>query len=185
MTKYRTTRFIVGAPLAVRDACTAPEVAADPDQEKRDRAEARAIRKALRILEARCARGPVVGDVQSAKNYLRLTFAQESRECFSAVWLDGKNRALGLEVLAVGTQRAALVGLRDAAAAALEAHASGVIFAHNHPSGDWLPSEKDRDVTRRLAAAMSLIEVRMVDHLIVCGGGTFSFAESEPELLEC
>jgi DNA repair protein RadC len=56
-------------------------------------------------------------------------------------------------------------------------HASGVILAHNHPSGDPEPSAADRFLTRRIRDALALVEVRVVDHIVVGHTGCTSFAE--------
>ena len=61
--------------------------------------------------------------------------------------------------------------------AALRANAAAVIFAHNHPSGVAQPSQADEMLTRSLREALSLIEVKVLDHFIVAGTSTLSFAE--------
>ncbi len=59
----------------------------------------------------------------------------------------------------------------------VEADATGVILAHNHPSGRTHPSEADRHLTRRIGAALRAIDVRLLDHLVVGEGGFYSFAD--------
>ncbi|MHA5761773.1 JAB domain-containing protein, partial [Pseudomonas aeruginosa] len=60
----------------------------------------------------------------------------------------------------------------------LELNAAAVIFSHQHPSGCTEPSSADRALTQTLRAALSLIDVRVLDHLIVGQGTPYSFAES-------
>ena len=61
---------------------------------------------------------------------------------------------------------------------ALQHGAAAVIFAHNHPSGIADPSAADRRITERLCAALSLLDIRVLDHIIIGRGRSYSFAES-------
>jgi DNA repair protein RadC len=89
------------------------------------------------------------------------------RQHFGAVWLDTRHGVLHAEVLFTGTIDGAVIYPRVVAKRALELNASAVIFAHNHPSGVAEPSEADRSITAKLAQALSLIDVRVLDHLVV------------------
>jgi DNA repair protein RadC len=60
---------------------------------------------------------------------------------------------------------------------ALRHNAAAVILAHNHPSGVAEPSHADEQITRRLREALALIDIRILDHLLVAGGDTTSFAQ--------
>ena len=60
---------------------------------------------------------------------------------------------------------------------ALFLNAAAVVVAHNHPSGDIEPSSQDRNVTRMVKEALTLIEVRLLDHIIIGSTDTFSFSE--------
>jgi DNA repair protein RadC len=60
---------------------------------------------------------------------------------------------------------------------ALQLNASALILAHNHPSGVVDPSEADRSITQRLVEALKLVEIRVLDHFIIGGADSFSFAE--------
>jgi len=61
--------------------------------------------------------------------------------------------------------------------AALKANAAAMIIAHNHPSGIAEPSAADREITERLRQALALLEIRLLDHVVVGGTDTVSFAE--------
>ena len=67
---------------------------------------------------------------------------------------------------------------REMVRAALRSHAVAVIFFHNHPSGDATPSEADKAITKRLKAALGLVDIRVLDHFVVGSEGVFSFAEA-------
>jgi hypothetical protein len=60
---------------------------------------------------------------------------------------------------------------------ALGTKRSGAHKAHNHPSGVAEPSQADLDITRQLKNALDLVDIRVLDHLIIAGGDTVSFAE--------
>jgi DNA repair protein RadC len=66
---------------------------------------------------------------------------------------------------------------REVARRALELNAAAVILSHNHPSGTAEPSRADEHLTQQLKSVLALIDVRVLDHLIVAGGGVLSFAE--------
>lgn len=75
-----------------------------------------------------------------------------------------------------GTIDGASVYPREVVKAALRLNAAAVIFAHNHPSGTSVPSAADKKITQRLKDALSLVDIRVLDHLIV-GTDIYSFAE--------
>ena len=77
----------------------------------------------------------------------------------------------------MGTLDGAAVYPREVAVRALQYRAAAVIFAHNHPSGVAEPSSADRRITERLVAALGLLDIRVLDHIIVGAGQEFSFAE--------
>jgi DNA repair protein RadC len=81
------------------------------------------------------------------------------------------------EDLFLGTLDGAAVYPREVAVRALQYRAAAVIFAHNHPSGVAEPSSADKRITERLVAALGLLDIRVLDHIIVGSGCEFSFAE--------
>lgn len=104
-------------------------------------------------------------------------FAGVKKEFFYCLMLDVKNRYLREERISEGTLTSSLVHPREAFRAAVREAASGVVFAHNHPSGDPTPSKEDMDLTRRLCEAGSILGIRVLDHVVVGSGGYFSFAD--------
>jgi len=121
--------------------------------------------------------GPVLASSQLTKRYLCSLYAMEDREHFACLLLDSRHRLLRTDCLFVGTLDGAAVYPRDVVTAALRAGAAAVIAVHNHPSGHPQPSQADHCITQRLAAALRLIDVTLLDHLIVGHGQCFSMAE--------
>jgi DNA repair protein RadC len=105
----------------------------------------------------------------------RLRRVQQER--FVVVFLDGRHRVLGEEMVAQGTLTASLVHPREVFRPALRASAAAVILVHNHPSGDPTPSAEDRVVTDRLARAGEILGVRVLDHVVVAERGYVSLRE--------
>ena len=98
-------------------------------------------------------------------------------EVFAVLFLDTRHRVIAFEVLFRGTVDGASVHPREVVRRALVHNAAAVIFAHNHPSGVAEPSRLDRAITDRLVDALSTVDVRVLDHLVVGDGETVSFAE--------
>mgnify|MGYP006166568501 FL=1 len=96
---------------------------------------------------------------------------------FTCLFLDSQNRVQRCEDLFLGTLDGAAVYPREVAVRALQYGAAAVIFAHNHPSGVAEPSSADRRITERLQSALSLLDIRVLDHIIVGAGREYSFAE--------
>ncbi len=119
---------------------------------------------------------PVMTSPESCTAFLRQHFALHRREVFSCLFLDTRNRLLACRDLFVGTIDGAAVYPREVVAEALRQGATGVIAAHNHPSGSAVPSAADVRITERLRAALALLDIRLLDHLIVGHGQVYSMA---------
>ncbi len=114
---------------------------------------------------------------KSVRDYLKLTLARLPHEVFVAVFLTSQNRVIKVEEIFRGTLTQTSVYPREIVKLALAHNAASVIFAHNHPSGEPNPSQADRSLTKTLADALALIDVRVLDHFIVAPGASLSFAE--------
>lgn len=99
------------------------------------------------------------------------------REIFKVVLLDAKNTVVKEATVSEGSLTLSVVHPREVFAFAVRESAAGVIFLHNHPSGDPTPSLEDRRLTDRLVAAGSLLGIRVLDHLIIGDGRYVSFAD--------
>lgn len=118
-----------------------------------------------------------LGSPQAVKDYLILSLGNLDHEVFVVLFLDARNRLLGSEEMFRGTLTQTSVYPREVAKQALTYNAAAVILAHNHPSGAPEPSQADRLLTHSLKEALALIDVRVLDHIIVAGRQTSSFAE--------
>jgi len=114
---------------------------------------------------------------QVAKDFLRLKLAELPHEVFAVLFLDNRHRLIHYEEMFRGTIDGAAVHPREVVKASLKHNCAAVILAHNHPSGVADPSRADEALTRRLQEALGLIDIRVLDHLIVGGTETLSFAE--------
>lgn len=146
-------------------------------EQARTRTEDALIEKAEKILLSRMKeRGQAVTSPEQTRLYLRIQFADEWSEVFCALWMDNRNRVISFDRLFNGTIDGAAVYPREVVRAAIKHNAATVIFAHNHPSGVSEPSHADELITKRLKDALSLIDVRVLDHMVV-GDTITSFAE--------
>ncbi|MFN3045781.1 RadC family protein [Pseudomonas alloputida] len=137
------------------------------------------IRQAIALLEQRVFKaGPLLDQPQAVKDYLRLKLVAEPNEVFAIVFMNSQHRVLAYEPMFKGTLDSTAVYPRVVVQRALELNAGAVIFSHQHPSGCTEPSSADRVLTDRLKAALALIDVRVLDHIIVGQGTPYSFAES-------
>ena len=96
---------------------------------------------------------------------------------FVAIFLDAQHHVISVEELFRGTLTQTSVYPREVVKASLKHNAAAVIFAHNHPSGVTEPSQSDRMLTDALKQALALVDVRVLDHFVVAGNQTMSFAE--------
>ena len=135
------------------------------------------IREAQTILARRFRVGaPVLSTPERMREFLRLHIGPLEYEVFGAVFLDNRHRLIRHEDLFRGTIDCAQVHVREVLLAALRLSAAAVVLYHNHPSGNVEPSTADEVITRRIQAALGLLDVRVLDHLVV-GTAIYSFAE--------
>lgn len=130
-----------------------------------------------RYLEKRLIHKDPLNNSKELFDYLYHGIREKSRECFTVLFLDAKNRVLATEILFEGTLTASSVYPREVILAALNHHAAALIFAHNHPSGDPDPSPEDISITRQLIFACRAIGITVHEHLIIGDNRHFSFAD--------
>ena len=135
------------------------------------------LAKALAVLAKRMRIADSLNSPASVRDYLRLLLAGKEHEVFVVVLLDAQNRVLSCEEMFRGTLTQTSVYPREVVKVALAANAGSAIFAHNHPSGVSEPSRADESLTRALKEALALVDVRVLDHFIVAGAASMSFAE--------
>ncbi len=135
------------------------------------------ITMAQRLLRKRFRRGKSITSPAETRDYLQVTLANREYEVFCALYLDTRHRILSFEELFRGTIDGASVHPREVVKSALQQNAAAVILVHNHPSGNPEPSRADQHITQRLKNALSLVDVRVLDHIIVGGTELVSMAE--------
>lgn len=110
--------------------------------------------------------------------YLVPRFFGRSKETVFLLCLDAKCKVLCCKEVGEGSVNSASISIRRIVETALSANATTVILAHNHPSGVAVPSAEDVQTTRRVAAALSAVEVHMADHIVVAEGDYVSMVQS-------
>jgi DNA repair protein RadC len=130
---------------------------------------------ALRMMQQELAAQPVLSTWERLTDYLTAAMGHERTEQFRVLFLDGRNKLIADEVQGVGTINHAPAYPREVVRRCLELHASAVILAHNHPSGDPAPSREDVALTTEIARATAMMGIAMHDHIIIGRGKWLSF----------
>lgn len=139
--------------------------------------EEQVIFEALKILRHRFKQRDVFSSPDAVKDYLRLQGQGLEHEIFAVMYLDAQNRLIDYERLFRGTLTQTSVYPREVLKRSLESGAASVVLHHNHPSGRCEPSRADEALTQTLRAALSLVDVRVLDHVITSDEGALSMAE--------
>lgn len=136
------------------------------------------IQRAKSILLSRIRKpGAAVSSSGTVKDFLILNMALLAHEEFHCMWLDSQYRVIEVQPMFAGTLTQTSVYPREVVKAALAINAGAVILVHNHPSGLLDPSPADINLTAQLKKALSLVDVRVLDHMIVAGDSILSMAE--------
>ena len=138
--------------------------------------------KLVQSVARRYLKEQIIGEyfIQSSENvldYLRHNLRDRGREVLLVVLLNGRNQVLDIVELFEGTLTTSAVYPREVIKLILEKDAAAVIFVHNHPSGNPKPSKDDQNLTQKLKAACSTIDVQLHDHLIIAGNDYTSMAD--------
>lgn len=135
------------------------------------------VARALKLLEHQVREADSMRSPGAVRDYLCVRLGDKRYEVFCVVFLDAQNRVIALEEMFRGTLTQTSVYPREVVVEALNNNAAGVILCHNHPSGVAEPSRADEALTQTLKAALALVDVRVLDHVIVAGCTSLSFAE--------
>lgn len=130
-----------------------------------------------RHLSASMKAGDLLTSPELVRRYLSAELRHQPHEVFAVLFLDNQHRLIAYDELFYGTIDGSAVYPREVVKKALARNAAAAIFAHNHPSGIAEPSQADRQITGRLQAALDLVGVRVIDHMIVGDKEVISFAE--------
>ncbi|GGP26396.1 RadC family protein [Silvimonas amylolytica] len=135
------------------------------------------LEMARRALHEDISHSNALTSPQTVRDYLALLLRNRRVECFVALLLDAGHRVLACVELSQGSLNQTQVYPQEVASQALQHHACAIIVAHNHPSGRVQPSAADINLTQTLRDALQLIDVRLLDHFIIAGSQSYSFAE--------
>jgi DNA repair protein RadC len=137
------------------------------------------ISEAKRAIARKFRRGKALTSPKLAVEALMLDLADREHEVFGMIFLDNQHRIIDNTEMFRGTIDGASVYPREVVKAALACNAAAVMFYHNHPSGGLAqPSEADRSITNKLKQALGMVDIRVLDHFILSGDDSYSFAES-------
>jgi DNA repair protein RadC len=132
---------------------------------------------AVGILRARFKERDVFAKPDAVKDYLRLQAQGLTHEVFAVMYLDAHNRLIEYERMFRGTLTQTSVYPKEVVKQALAMNAASVVLHHNHPSGMCQPSRSDEALTQTLKAALALVDIRVLDHVITSDEGALSMAE--------
>ena len=133
-----------------------------------------------RVLLQKMRKRDVMNNPETVKQFLQLQMGAYPQEVFAVVFMDAQYRLLSFQEMFKGTLNQTSVYPREVVKLALDQGAAAVILAHNHPSGDVRPSAADSTLTRTLQTALSMVDVKVLDHIIVGPGIHWSMAERSP-----
>ena len=128
----------------------------------------------LHTLRREVLDAPVLATGNALVNYLHAAMAAESREQLRVLFVDGSVRLVHEEVFGQGSISSATIEMRAIFRRALELEATGLILAHNHPSGDPSPSQEDIRATAILAEAARSLDITVHDHVVIARSGWIS-----------
>jgi len=132
---------------------------------------------AREILNRRFKRGTPISNAKASSEYLISQLSHLEHEVFMLIFLDNSHHIIRSEIMFRGTIDGASVYPRECVKRALALNSAAIIMSHNHPSGNNTPSLADKEITKRISSAMDTVDIRVLDHIIVAGTQTYSFAE--------
>ena len=119
---------------------------------------------------------PIYKSAQEVFDYLYHSMRDLKKEVFKVIYLNIQNQIIETEDLFEGTINSSSVSPREVVESAIKNNAASLIFVHNHPSGNPEPSKSDKELTRDLVYAGSIMRIRVLDHIIIGSNRYFSFA---------
>lgn len=119
----------------------------------------------------------IIGFSKDAYNIIRRHLVDLNHEEFWIILTGRSNKVLGKELVSKGGFSEVLIDIKIVFSAALQHKANGIILVHNHPSGSLKPSHEDIMLTKRIADAGKILDIKVTDHLIITDKGYYSFAD--------
>jgi DNA repair protein RadC len=131
---------------------------------------------AREFLKARIIDTPIYKSSQEIFDYLYHSMRDLKKEVFKVIYLNSQNQIIEIVDLFEGTVNSSVISPREVMEGAIKHNAAALIFVHNHPAGNPEPSGNDKEVTRDLVYAGSIMRIRVLDHIIIGENRYFSFA---------
>ena len=131
---------------------------------------------AREFLKAKIIDKPIYKSAKEIFDYLYHSMRDLGKEVFKVIYLNSQNQIIETADLFEGTVNGSVISPREVMEGAIKHNAVSLIFVHNHPSGDPEPSDSDKNVTRDLVYAGSIMQIRILDHIIIGENRYFSFA---------
>jgi len=131
---------------------------------------------AREYLKEKIIERPIYQSAQEIFDYLYHSMRDRKKEIFKLICLNSQNQIIETEDLFQGTVNSSAVSPREVVESALKNNATSLVFVHNHPSGNPEPSNSDKDLTRDLVYAGSIMRIRVLDHIVIGDNRFFSFA---------
>jgi len=131
---------------------------------------------ARKFLKERIMDKPVYKSSQEIFDYLYHSMRDLKKEVFKVIYLNSQNQIIDIASPFAGTINSSVISPREVIEGAIKHSAVSLIFVHNHPSGSPKPSQNDKEVTRDLVYAASIMQIKVLDHIIIGDNTYFSFA---------
>ncbi|NQT30891.1 MAG: DNA repair protein RadC [Deltaproteobacteria bacterium] len=129
------------------------------------------------VLRQKIVDQPSYKSSKDVYDYLNYSMRDLKNEIFKAIYLNNRNQIMNIADLFEGTLDSIPIRPRDIVESAINHRATALIFAHNHPAGDPAPSKQDKQLTRDLVFVGSILQIKVLDHIIIGNSHYFSFAD--------
>ena len=137
----------------------------------------RLVQEAAReFLKEKIVDKPVYKSAQEMFDYLYHSMRDLKKEVFKVIYLNSRSQIIDTADLFEGTVSSSAVSPREVMEGAIKSNAASIIFVHNHPSGNAEPSRSDKQLTKDLVYAGSIMQIKVLDHLVIGNDRYFSFA---------
>ena len=137
-----------------------------------------ALETGKRLLLEKESTKPKISSSEDIYDMVKLHVRDIDREIFKIILLTSRNVIIYEKILFEGSLSESLVSPREIVKESINRSAASIVFVHNHPSGDPMPSSADRRITRKLKLACELVGIRVLDHIIIGKDSYYSFADS-------
>ena len=131
---------------------------------------------ARKFLKEKIIDKPVYKSSQEIFDYLYHSMRDLKKEVFKVIYLNSQNQIIDTADLFYGTVDSSFISPREVIEGAIKHYATSLIFAHNHPSGNPEPIKQDKEITRDLVYVGSIMQIKVLDHIIIGNNRYFSFA---------